>query len=138
MKKNLLMIALIAVVSSCYKKDIESLQSQIDNLKSGEIASINQQIGAINNSISNLKDVDEELKDYITALEKQASKLKSADEKLSEDISHVEKSLKAEDDAIILSLEEYKATVAGQMATINNTLNELKEKDSVIEKRSLP
>lgn len=135
MKKNLLMIALIAVVSSCYKKDIESLQSQIDNLKSGEIASINQQIGAINNSISNLKDVDEELKDYITTLEKQASKLKSADEKLSEDISHVEKSLKAEDDAIILSLEEYKATVAGQMATINNTLNELKEKDSVIEKK---
>jgi len=65
---------LAIVATSCYKEDIQNLQKQIDALKSGEIATIETQISSINTSITELKSVDNILKEYITALQSDGKK----------------------------------------------------------------
>jgi len=78
MKKFLNFFVLMAVVSltatSCYQEEIDNLQKQIDALKSGEIATIETQISSINTSITELKSVDNTLREYITALQSDSKK----------------------------------------------------------------
>jgi len=69
-----LAVVLSLVATSCYNDDIKNLQQQIDALKSGEIATIETQISSINTSITELKSVDNTLKEYITALQSDSKK----------------------------------------------------------------
>ena len=61
-------------LSSCYKDDISYLQSQIDQIKAGEIATIDSQIKAINTSITDLKKVDETINGLVGELQKDGEK----------------------------------------------------------------
>ena len=81
-------------LSSCYKDDISNLQSQIDQLKAGEIATIDSQIKAINTSITDLKKVDETINGLVGELQKdgekyatQIAELQEMDGKLDEKIA---------------------------------------------------
>jgi len=73
---NLFVLAgvMALVATSCYKEDIQNLQKQIDALKSGEIATVEAQISAINTSITDLKTVDNTLKEYVTSLQSDSKK----------------------------------------------------------------
>ena len=62
MKRVLFSILLILVASLLFgcaeKSDIENLQEQIDEIKTSQIASIQQQMVAVNASVLNLQSVD--------------------------------------------------------------------------------
>ena len=85
MMKKLLLYALAGIIAafaaaSCVKQDdVDNLQKQIDELKSDQIATINAQVSSINTSITNLVEMDSELKGYITTLQGQARDLAKAD-----------------------------------------------------------
>ena len=68
--KGLFAFAILFCVTSCYKDDISNLQSQIDQLKASEIATIDSQIKAINTSITELKKVDETVNGLVGELQK--------------------------------------------------------------------
>lgn len=95
--KGLFAFAILFCVTSCYKDDISNLQSQIDQLKAGEIATIDSQIKAINTSITDLKKVDETINGLIGELQKdgekyatQIAELKEMDGKLDEKITELQ------------------------------------------------
>ena len=55
-------------LSACNQKELDNLQSQIDELKSVQIASINAQIAGIQSSIESMEKLDEQMKTRIDEL----------------------------------------------------------------------
>lgn len=95
--KGFFAFAILFCVTSCYKDDISNLQSQIDQLKAGEIATIDSQIKAINTSITDLKKVDETINGLVGELQKDGEKyagqiadLQAMDGKLDEKIADLQ------------------------------------------------
>ena len=95
--KGFIAFAILLCATSCYKDDISNLQSQIDQLKAGEIATIDSQIKAINTSITDLKKVDETINGLIGELQKDGEKyaiqiadLQTMDVKLDEKITELQ------------------------------------------------
>ncbi len=116
MKKYLTLFTagIILIISSCAtNSDIDNLQSQIDELKSGQIASIANQINSINGSITSLQETDREIKGYITALQNTASELQKSINSADGKIDDLEKAL----------------------AIVNTAIENLKAKDSALEQR---
>ena len=104
MKKFLYIIPILlgAILTSCYDGDIEEINNRLDAIENNQIASINSQISSITNSINSLIKTDTELKNYITALEKETEQL--------DDIKATIEQLKAKDKTIenlIAELNEY-------------------------------
>ena len=104
MKKFLYIIPILlgAILTSCYDGDIEEINNRLDAIENNQIASINSQISSITNSINSLIKTDTELKNYITALEKETEQL--------DDIKTTIEQLKAKDKTIenlIAELNEY-------------------------------
>ncbi len=124
----------MALVSCAKQEDIDNLQKQIDNLKSNDIASIQQQMSGIQLSLGNLQTVDTELRGYIRTLQDQESKLAQADEALEGSIASLKTELKgdisaAKSDALA-QLETYKANVSSQLAALRASIDSLKSKDA--------
>ena len=127
--------AIVCIVSSCVKQeDIDKLQKQIDNLKSNDIASIQQQMSGIQLSLGNLQTVDTELRGYIRTLQDQESKLAQADEALEGSIASLKTELSGEISAsksdALAQLEAYKANVSSQLASLRASIDSLKSKDA--------
>ena len=135
--KNLLFFLVsisMALVSCAKQDDIDNLQKQIDNLKSNEIATVQQQMSGIQLSLGNLQTVDTELRGYIRMLQDQESKLAQADEALEGSIASLKTELKgdisaAKSDALA-QLETYKANVSSQLAALRASIDSLKSKDA--------
>ena len=104
-----------------YDDDIDKVNDRLDQLETGKLASVEQQIAAINSSISSLeaayKAADAELK---SALEKQASDLAAAKSALEASI----KSLKDTHDADIQKLTGDLNTLSSKVESYNKTLSE--------------
>ena len=102
-----------------YDDDIDKVNDRIDQLETGKLSSIEEQIAAINSSIASLetayKAADAELK---TALEKQASDLAAAKSALEASI----KSLEDTHDADIKKLTNDLATLGSEVEGYNTTL----------------
>ena len=116
MKKYLVLVlsGAFLILSSCATKgDIDNLQHQIDGLKSGQIATIENQINSINGSITSLQETDREIKGYITALQNTASELQKSINSADGKIDDLEKAL----------------------ALVNSAIENLKAKDSALEQR---
>ena len=116
MKKyfTLFFASVFLLLSSCATKgDIDNLQHQIDGLKSGQIATIENQINSINGSITSLQETDREIKGYITALQNTASELQKSINSADGKIDDLEKAL----------------------AIVNTAIENLKAKDSALEQR---
>ena len=111
---TLFITGMILLLSSCAtKSDIDNLQHQIDGLKSGQIATIENQINSINGSITSLQETDREIKGYITALQNTASELQKSINSADGKIDDLEKAL----------------------ALVNSAIENLKAKDSALEQR---
>ena len=104
---------LLALSSCATKNDISDLQSQLDEIKNTQIASINTQISSINSSIISLSGVDTQIQGYIKALQEQAGNIEKAIEQLQGDDT---------------SLKE-------QLKTINEQISELQKKDNELQKQ---
>jgi predicted nucleic acid-binding Zn-ribbon protein len=116
MKKylTLFIAGVILILSSCAtNSDIDNLQSQIDELKSGQIATIANQISSINGSISSLQEADREIKGYISVLQNTATELQKSINSADGKIDDMEKAL----------------------VLVNTAIENLKAKDSALEQR---
>lgn len=116
MNKHLLIIVscfTLLFASCAQQSDITNLQGQIDELKSGRIASIESQISSITASISTLQEADREIKGYITALQNTASELQKSINTANGNVDDLQKSL----------------------ALVNTAIETLQAKDIALEKR---
>ena len=136
-EKNLLFFLAsisMALVSCVKQDDIDNLQKQIDNLKSNEIATVQQQMSGIQLSLGNLQTVDTELRGYIRTLQDQESKLAQADEALEGSIASLKTELSGDINAAkadaLAQLEAYKANVSSQLASLRASIDSLKSKDA--------
>ena len=94
MKKILPIFAAIcaaATLYSCakdYTGDINSINNRLDNIENVQIASLDEQVKAIQASIPELEKTDKELKEYIVSLQSTAKNLQeridAADGKIAE------------------------------------------------------
>ena len=138
MKKFFPILIVLALLASCAKPgEIDDLQGQIDELKSVQIATIEQQIAGINGSLSSLEDTDKELKGYITALQGTAEELQKSINATNEEIDKLETSLKTDIDSakkdLLSQLQSLRSEMAGELATVNSTLTSLQAKDESLE-----
>ena len=139
MKKFLFLPLVLAFLFGCAQKgDIENLQKQIDDLKSGEIASINSQISGIQTSLQQLGSVDTELRQLIgdvketyQEVDQILSDLTTADETLGQRISDLKSYCEQQDNGVrdwvsltFTTLEQHSA-VLGEIAIIKSLLVEL-------------
>lgn len=122
--KTIAIFAAALLVAACDSTDSDGLQGQIDELKSEQIATVDQQIAGINASLSLLEAADKALKDYISALEGSAGELQAKDDSLEQKIAELRKfvndELKNAKDwasATFATLEQYQGLV-GEIAGI--------------------
>ena len=152
-------IALMLLAPSCkrYDKDIQRLDGRIDRIENTQIKTLDQQVEAINKSLPQLQNTDEELRDYITKLQGIASDLQKSvaetDGKIASVKSDLERAIsdaQADDAAlkeeltsalntaksdILSQLASAKTDVQGQLDRINATITELQAKDTELEKK---
>ena len=161
MKKVLPIICLACCISitSCYDEQLEEINDRIDKveqLNGNKIATVQQQVDAINETLPKLQATDQELKDYITILEGSATKFEeeiaSIEQKITEaeeaigkavqDIKSVSDSTQANKGYIeqlisshtelVENLETAKADLKDELKLINDALAQLKDKETYI------
>ena len=121
------------------KLDIQDLKDRLDVLEGTTITSINEQISAINTSISDLKEMDESLDAYIKALEATATDLQKQINDANAEFAKVEAELGEEisvlEQTLLNELNTAKEAIEAELLAINNTLAELKQADEAIDKK---
>ncbi len=136
MKKLLFIAPLLLgfVLTSCYDEDIEKINNRLDILENTAIATINQQIASIDNSILLLGKTDKELSEYIEALEADAenlnSQLNTTNTKINDVKTEISETISTEKANILAELESFRASVNSQLSAVNTTLETLKAKDA--------
>lgn len=96
MKKLLLpILSLALLLTACYDKDIQEINNRLDSIENQKIATLSEQIDAINKTIPLLSKVDEQLSEHISSLEDKSSEefaaLKDASSSLKNQIAELEK-----------------------------------------------
>ena len=121
------------------KLDIQDSKDRLDVLEGTTIASINEQISAINTSISDLKEMDETLDAYIKTLETTATDLQKQINDANAEIAKVETELGEEisalEKSLLNELNTAKEAIEAELLAINNTLAELKKADEALDKK---
>ena len=136
-----LLLPALILTFSCkeMKLDIEELKDRLDVLEGTTIISINQQISAINTSISDLKDMDKALDSYIKTLEATATDLQKQIDEANAEISKVESELGEEitaiEQSLLNELNTAKEAIKTELTAINKTLDELKAKGEALDKK---
>ena len=136
-----LLLPALFLTFSCkdMKLDIQDLKDRLDVLEGTTITSINEQISAINTSISDLKEMDESLDTYIKALEATATDLQKQIDDANAEIAKVEAELGEEisvlEQTLLNELNTAKEAIEAELLAINNTLTELKQADKVLDKK---
>ncbi len=137
MKKLLLpILSLVLLLTACYDKDIEEINNRLDNIENQKIATLNEQIEAINKTIPLLSEVDEQLSEHISSLEDKSSEefaaLKDANSSLKNQIAELEKYVneqlsKTTDwvNGTFATLEQYKAATE-QLEKIKTQVDNIK------------
>ena len=151
MKKLLLLIAAVAMMlPSCKKinEELDALGNRIDKLEQEAIPSIDEQIAAINTTLSNLDAMDKELKSYIDHLTATASNLQEqingVNTKIGEvkaelkgDIASTNSELKGEIATakadVLAQLEALETELKTELAQINATIATLQAKDAELD-----
>ena len=133
---HVLAIAVIFLLSGCKKYDlmIEELNNRLDALQTGQIASLKQQIDAISISTKQMKDVNNELKEYLDALQATSAELNEKQLATNAKIKEIQTLLQGditESRSDVLSqLESARKQIQTQIDFINSTITTLQSKDS--------
>ena len=127
-------MSLVLLLTACYDKDIQEINNRLDNIENTQIASLQEQVKAINSSIAKLEQVDSELKSYIETL-KETSKglqtqLDATNAKISELRTELGNEINNTKSEVLAQLEIAKGELEGQIDTINTTIGTLQQKDS--------
>ncbi len=101
----------IAGLHACNQKELDRITSQIDEMKSMQIASISSQISNIQASISTLEKMDAELKSSIDELSKKEEESVSPDEALAKEIASLKESLTQVESAMSKRIDNLKTYI---------------------------
>lgn len=137
MKKLLLpILSFVLLLTACYDKDIQEINNRLDMIENQKIATLSEQIEAINKTIPLLSEVDEQLSEHISSLEDKSSEefaaLKDANSSLKNQIAELEKYIdnqlsKTTDwvNGTFATLEQHN-TVVAQIEKIKTQVDNLK------------
>ena len=134
-------MSLLALVGSCkdMKLDIQDSKDRLDVLEGTTITTINEQITAINSSITDLQSMDETLDGYIKTLETTAADLQKQINDTNAEIAKVESELGEEITALeqnlLNELNSAKEAIQAELSAINKTLDDLKAADTALDKK---
>ena len=121
------------------KLDIQDSKDRLDVLEGTTIATINEQITAINSSITDLQDMDETLDGYIKTLETTAENLQKQINDANAEIAKVESELGEEisalEQSLLNELNSAKEAIQAELSAINKTLDDLKAADTALDKK---
>lgn len=130
----------LMMTASCYRNEIDNLQSQIDELRNTQIASVSQQIVAIQSTINDLLETNSELDGYIQELRNRDGELGRAISSAGSDIDNLEELL---DDCrqessdhmteLLSQLEELQSRFDSSQGTTSSELAEILKKIEEIE-----
>lgn len=159
MKKLLVLLVTGSLLFSGCSKDYDDseIKNRLDKIENSQIASLQQQINAINTTLPQLESVDKELKGYITTLQSTVlklqeqinstdSKIASLDAELDKAITDAEKAndaLKkelieqintAKADALA-QLQSTKTELLGEVEQLQTAISTLQVKDKALEKQ---
>lgn len=117
-----LFLSLIVLMGlwSCNQKELDNLQSQIDELKSVQIASVNAQIAGIQSSIESMEKMDEQMKARIDELTKKQQELESTDAEQAKEIAALKESLIEKEASLSKRIDELKSYVEEELKTQND------------------
>ena len=143
MKDIFTKIALIILITmpSCkdMKLDIQDSKDRLDVLEGTTITTINEQITAINSSITDLESMDETLDGYIKSLETTAENLQKQINDANAEIAKVESELGNEISALeqrlLNELNSVKEAIQAELSAINKTLDDLRAADAALDKK---
>lgn len=118
---------------------LKEYDNRLDALEGTTINSINEQITSIKTSISDLKDMDASLDDYIKTLEATAADLQKQINEANAEIAKVEselgKEISALEQSLLNELNTAKEAIEAELTAINATLVELKAADAALDKK---
>lgn len=131
---------LLVLITACVSnKSFDETISDIKEEEASKIASINEQISAINNSLASLSGTDANLKALIEELGHAKETLSTAVQENDAKIDSVKKELTQEVSAtkqeLIDQLNTIKAELQNKLDALNLVLNDLKEKDAELEEQ---
>ncbi|MBQ3204536.1 MAG: leucine-rich repeat protein [Alistipes sp.] len=136
MKKLFLLVATVtAVLTSCkdYDSDIAEINNRIDVIEHSHIASIKQQVEAINKSIPELEKTSNELKNYIESLNMTALSLQQSLNEINAEIDEIEKEIENTQVDLLKRLNAIKEELNNELLNIQNTISVLQGKDIELE-----
>ncbi|MBR5131896.1 MAG: leucine-rich repeat protein [Alistipes sp.] len=140
MKKLFVLLAVVAILlPSCQKINdrLDAIENRLDNIEDVQIATISQQIESINNSLLLLTNTDNELGEYINALEIEIDNLQKqitdTDAKIEAVEDELTSTINTEKADILAGLEAFKATVNGELNAIKGVLEILKAQDAELD-----
>ena len=140
MKKfYLIPLLFVLMLTSCYKDEIENLQNRLEVIEWTQIASLQEQITAIKNSLPELEKTDKELGEYIESLQKTTAGFQESINSISSKINDVESSLKNDVSQakveLLAQLTALKTDMEEELAIINSTISALQLKDEELDKK---
>ena len=142
MKKLFFLLAIVTLLlPSCQKINdrLDAIDNRLDNIENSSIATINQQIASISNSILLLNSTDSELKEYIKILEATAKNLQEQLDATNANIDKVESELSetisTEKTNILAELEAFRVAVNTELNTVSTSLETLKAKDIELDEK---
>lgn len=144
MRKIFLIIAGMAVMfSNCQKinDQLDLLDGRIDKLEQETIPTIDEQISAINATLTDLDVMDKELNGYIESLTAAATGLQeqinSTDTKIEELTTALQGDISTAKAEVLAELEALKADLNNELTQINAMIATLQAKDEELEQNSL-
>ncbi len=144
MKRVILAVLLgLMAASSCYRDEIQNLQSQIDQIRNTQLASVTQQISAIQSTVNELLTTNSELDGYIQALRNQDAELERAISGIESNIDEIRNELNAMGDVgsaeelahLAALLEELRASMTAEQENLHETIDSLELEHSGLKDR---
>lgn len=132
MKKFFALLAIVVLLlPSCQKINdrLDAIDNRLDNIEGTQIASLQQQIDAINTTLPQLKQMDAELKNYIESLQTTATGLQQQIIYIGEDIDDLEDAL---NQAVTDAEDADNALKAELISQLHSTKNELEAELTLI------
>ena len=127
-------MSLVMLLTACYDKDIQEINNRLDSIENTQIATLQEQVKAINTSIPKLEEADRELKSYIDALQatnkELQAQLDTTNTKISELKAELDGKIGSTKSELLAQLEAAKKSIESQINTINTAITTLQAKDS--------
>ena len=106
-KLHSLLLATLVMLAGCGEINdrLDNLEGRVDAIENSKITTIEQQIVAINTTLSTLVTADSNLKDYIISLQEQATELEASIATTNQKIDQMKESLEGEIDANVAAVD---------------------------------